>query len=829
MELVGQNLGQFQIVEELGKGGMATVYKAYQPNLQRYVAIKVLLPSLAEDLDLVKRFLREARSAAALHHPNVIVIHDVGSEGNIHYIVSEYLEGCTLAQLLKEIGALPQERVLRIVRQIAGALDYAHSRGFIHRDVKPSNVMVNPERDDHVTLMDFGLVWVAGASQITRSGFIMGTPDYMSPEQAKGDAIDHRTDIYSLGVTLYHMLTGQVPFPKPTPHAVLMAHILEDPPSMSLPEGQVSPQVESVVRRCMAKESAARYEWSGDMVHDLELAISNPGALNLVPPPGTAVGAAAATTAVPVAPAGATPIPEATALADATVPVAYPLTPPLGAPAYRQTPPPGPPSYSPTPPGGTTPYPQTPPGGVASYRQTPPRGTTPYSQVSPVAVPRARPRWPWLVAVLCILAALAVLLAVGVLIAPSILARIPAFTRLTEAAQTATAATGLSTVAPQAIVHTFEVSPAQIVAGENVTITWQVEGVTSVAIRPDVGETLPPSGSAVHAPDRTTVYELLLPGGASRTAEVQVQVGPVAAPIVESFQVTPDHQVRNASSRLSWRISGSTTKIEITGSATTMTDLPPEGSLFVLADQTTTFVLSAYNGSLSATQTVELTVVDPTPTRTDLPAATDTATVETPTEATPTTELPTSTPELAAPTATDTVAPPTSTATVPPPSSVGLLDFEQWGRWRRGDQPYGEFTQTQNQVKSGNYAARLGYSLPNASDDFVVFTTAIALSGTPKTLHAWVYGDGSGHYLNFWIQDAGGEVWSVHMGRVGAPGWQEMVGAIDPSLPWPSGHVSGPNNGAIDYPIRFYGVVLDRPDTGPLSGVIYLDGITAQE
>jgi len=131
------------------------------------------------------------------------VVHDVGSEGNIHYIVSEYLDGSTLAQLLKEGGALPQERVLKIVRQIAAALDYAHSRGFIHRDVKPSNIMVDPGRDDHVTLMDFGLVWVAGGSQITRTGFIMGTPDYMSPEQAKGEAIDHRTDIYSLGVTLF--------------------------------------------------------------------------------------------------------------------------------------------------------------------------------------------------------------------------------------------------------------------------------------------------------------------------------------------------------------------------------------------------------------------------------------------------------------------------------------------------------------------------------------------------------------------------------------------------------------------------------------------------
>ena len=194
MGLIGSTLGQFQIIKEVGKGGMSTVYEAYQANLQRQVAIKVLSPTLTDDMSLVKRFLREARSAAALHHPNVIVIHDVGSEGDIHYIAAEYLEGMTLAQLLKQTGALPQKRVLNIVRQIADALDYAHSRGVIHRDIKPSNIMVDPARNDHVTLMDFGLVQVAGGSGLTRSGFIMGTPNYMSPEQAKGDAIDNRTD-----------------------------------------------------------------------------------------------------------------------------------------------------------------------------------------------------------------------------------------------------------------------------------------------------------------------------------------------------------------------------------------------------------------------------------------------------------------------------------------------------------------------------------------------------------------------------------------------------------------------------------------------------------
>ncbi|MBN1583606.1 MAG: serine/threonine protein kinase [Anaerolineae bacterium] len=272
MDFVGETLGQFQIIEELGKGGMATVYKAYQPNLERYVALKVLSPKLTDDIDLVKRFLREARSAAALHHTNVIVIYDVGSQGETHYIVAEYLEGMTLSQLLEQTGRLSQERVLNIVRQIANALDYAHSKGMIHRDIKPSNIMIDPARNDHVTLMDFGLVQVAGGSRLTRTGFIMGTPDYMSPEQAKGDAIDHRTDVYSLGVTVYHMLTGKVPFEKPTPHAMLMAHIMETPPVLTLPEG-TAPEIDAVIRRSMAKDPSARYEWAGDLVNDLEMAM----------------------------------------------------------------------------------------------------------------------------------------------------------------------------------------------------------------------------------------------------------------------------------------------------------------------------------------------------------------------------------------------------------------------------------------------------------------------------------------------------------------------------------------------------------------------------
>jgi hypothetical protein len=155
-----------------------------------------------------------------------------------------------------------------------------------------------------------------------------------------------------------------------------------------------------------------------------------------------------------------------------------------------------------------------------------------------------------------------------------------------------------------------------------------------------------------------------------------------------------------------------------------------------------------------------------------------------------------------------------------------LFTFEQWDTWRRGDQPYGELTQTQEQVRSGHYAAKLRYDFPVTEEDFVVFVRALSLAGQPNTIGAWVYGDGSGHFLNVWVQDSQNEIWSVHLGKVGGSGWRQMVGTLDASLPWPSGHISGPENGAVDYPIRFYALVLDYPGSGPRSGQIYVDDVS---
>lgn len=729
MDLIGKTLGKYEIVEELGKGGMATVYKAYQTHLQRHVAIKVLLPSLAEDIELVKRFLREARSAAALSHPNVIEIYDVGSEGNTHYIVSEFLEGSTLGQLRAQAGALPPERVLSIVRQVAHALDHAHTRGFIHRDVKPSNIMVNPDQNDHVTLMDFGLVQVSGGSKLTRTGFIMGTPDYMSPEQAKGEAIDHRTDIYSLGVTLYHMLAGEVPFEKPTPHAVLMAHIMEEPPSLALPNWPPVPEIEAVVHKAMAKIPAGRYEWAGDVAQSLEMAITRFAAGE----PGATLAAASTQRQGP--PPGDR---------------RYAVTPP------RQAPPPGDARYHQVPP-ATLPLQQGPPTSAAPALQQPPTMGMPYPQTPPTgAAPQAaRPKWLWPVLGLLALGGLAVVVIAAILLRPVI---------------------------------------TRLVAG---TATVTTAGPT-------------PSATFTLALD---------------------------APFIEGFQVNPQEQVQGGEVTLSWRVRGRTTKVEIAANSEVIPALPAEGTLPYTADRMTLFVLTAYNEGMSASKSIELRVLVPTPTPTTAPVDSATATLvgapptatDVPPSPTLTVPPPTETPTLPSPSAatpTTVPPPPTPKPTTPPTGPVESISFEQWGTWKRGDQPYGEFVQTQEQVKVGSYSAKLSYDFPQTDQDFVVFRNLTSIAGEPKSLSAWVYGDGSGHFVNVWIQDAQNQVWSVHMGKIGPAGWQQMTGSIAPGLAWPSGPVFGPDNGAIDYPIRFYGVVLDRPGSGPQSGHIYLDDLS---
>ena len=228
--MIGTQLGHYKIISQLGRGGMASVFKAEQTGLSRLVAIKILQPSLAADEIIVQRFQQEARIAANLHHAHIVTIYDVGEVEGTYYIAMRYIEGENLGQLLRREGPLEPTRAMRMLEQVAAALDFAHSRSVLHRDIKPANVMVEP--GDVLTLTDFGIARAGESSQLTATHMVIGTPEYMSPEQARGDVIDKRSDLYAMGVLMYEALGGRPPFSAASTPSLLYLHVHETPPPL---------------------------------------------------------------------------------------------------------------------------------------------------------------------------------------------------------------------------------------------------------------------------------------------------------------------------------------------------------------------------------------------------------------------------------------------------------------------------------------------------------------------------------------------------------------------------------------------------------------------
>jgi branched-chain amino acid transport system substrate-binding protein len=273
-DLVGRQLGKYEIRAEVGRGGMGTVYLAHDPFLQRRVAVKVLAPHLVWQPGLIERFLREARAAARLKHPNIVTIYDVGQEGDTYYFVMEYVEGPSLATALRQRGPMSPEGAVRLLRRLASALDYAHGEGLVHRDVKPGNVLLGPGGEP--ALGDFGIARAAEDARLTTTGTLVGTPEYMSPEQARGDEVDHRTDLYSLAIVAYELLGGQPPFGGSTPHGVLYRQVHEPPPPLrpARAEGPAwPPAVDAVLQKALAKDPGERYETAAAFVAALAQAL----------------------------------------------------------------------------------------------------------------------------------------------------------------------------------------------------------------------------------------------------------------------------------------------------------------------------------------------------------------------------------------------------------------------------------------------------------------------------------------------------------------------------------------------------------------------------
>ncbi|MGH2946612.1 MAG: PASTA domain-containing protein [Solirubrobacteraceae bacterium] len=273
--------GRYKVLKRLGSGGMADVYCAEDQQLGRRVALKLLYRRFAEDEQFVERFRREASSAAGLSHPGIVAIFDRGEWDGTYYIAMEFIEGRTLKDVIRERGPAPSEAAIDVVTQILRAVRFAHKRGVVHRDIKPHNVLIDP--DGRIKVTDFGIAR-AGASDMTETGSIMGTAQYLSPEQAQGHPVDARSDLYSIGIVLYELLTGRVPFDAESAVTVALKQVSEDPVPPSQLNDSVPPALEGVVLRAMEKEPARRFADADEFIGALEAAREAPLEV-LAPPP----------------------------------------------------------------------------------------------------------------------------------------------------------------------------------------------------------------------------------------------------------------------------------------------------------------------------------------------------------------------------------------------------------------------------------------------------------------------------------------------------------------------------------------------------------------
>src|SRR5215207_4841285 len=269
MTVIGTLISErYRLEEKIGSGGMSSVYRAFDPMLERWVAIKLMHRDISNDPDQLERFRREARAVAQLNHPHVVTVIDAGEDDGAPYIVFEYVEGETLKERIRRLGRLPVSEAVAYAIEIGRALESAHANRLVHRDVKPQNVLI--DRDGRAKVTDFGIARSLEAQGLTATGRVLGTTDYVSPEQALGHEVTGQSDIYSLGIVLYEMLTGETPFQADTQVAVAMKHVRDPLPDVQRRRPEISAALAAVVERSTAKETQNRYPAVSQMVHDLE-------------------------------------------------------------------------------------------------------------------------------------------------------------------------------------------------------------------------------------------------------------------------------------------------------------------------------------------------------------------------------------------------------------------------------------------------------------------------------------------------------------------------------------------------------------------------------
>ncbi|HEY4578359.1 MAG TPA: Stk1 family PASTA domain-containing Ser/Thr kinase, partial [Savagea sp.] len=266
--MIGKRIGErYELLQVIGEGGMSRVYLAKDIILDREVAIKILHYDFAHEDDLKKRFQREALSATSLTHPNIVDIYDVGEDGELHYLVMEYINGQTLKTYIQQKGRLTADEAVPIMKQLVSAISHAHHSGIIHRDIKPQNILMDAEGEVKIT--DFGIAMALNATAYTKTNSIIGTVHYLSPEQARGGIASKRSDLYSLGIVFYELLTGELPFAAESAVAIALKHLQEEIPSVRARFPDIPQSVENVILKSTAKNSNDRYLSADDMYEDL--------------------------------------------------------------------------------------------------------------------------------------------------------------------------------------------------------------------------------------------------------------------------------------------------------------------------------------------------------------------------------------------------------------------------------------------------------------------------------------------------------------------------------------------------------------------------------